>query len=324
MSKRIFLSNRGLESLTLDEKADYFDRLKRHCIDQQTPKNRLRFLQKIVSSVSPKIRNYKFEIQGENNIPAKGNALFVANHSNAHDFFTTQETFNCIGIQTAFLASNEDISHLIISVFQSCNGVLIDRKDKDSIDYGLFQFASLIANGMSGVIFSESTWNLHPYKPMLPIKVGSAHLAAVLEIPIVPIIYEYVEVPYLCTKESEIYSKCIVRFGKPIYISRTESLILQTDKIQLAMEKNRMDLWDELGTTRLSLADVNSNLYGNHTWLKKFGTSAEFDSRREMQFILSKNGQPIENEFCFDNNGNLIPGIIEKSEKEKYVGTKLG
>lgn len=170
----------------------------------------------------------------------------------------------------------------------------------------------------------ESTWNLHPYKPMLPIKVGAAHLAAVLEVPIVPVIYEYVEVPYLCTKESEIYSKCIVKFGEPIYISRTESLILQTDRIQLAMEKIRIDLWDELGIARLSLADVNSSLYGNHTWLRKFGTSAEFDSRREMQFILSKNGQPIENEFCFDNNRNLIPGIIEKSEKEKYVGTKVG
>ncbi len=69
---------------------------------------------------------------------------------------------------------------------------------------------------------------------MLPVKVGAAHVAAALEIPIVPVLYEYVEVPYLCTKESELYSKCIVKFGEPIYISRTENLILQTDRIQSA------------------------------------------------------------------------------------------
>jgi len=318
-SKTGFLSNRELESLTSDERQKYFNELKGHCIDQQIPKSGQHFLQKIISAVSPMIRNYEFEIQGKDNIPAKGNVLFVANHSNAHDFFTTQETFNSVGVQITFLASNEDISHLIISVFQACNGVLINRNDKHSINNGIFQFASSIANGMSGVIFSESTWNLHPYRPVLPIKVGAAHIAAVLEIPIVPVIFEYVEVPFLCTKEKEIYSKCIVKFGESLYISRTENLILQTEKIQSALEKIRMGLWEELGTARMSLSDVKPDLYGNHTWLRKFGTAAEYDSRREIKFVLSPNGLPVENEFCFDNNKNLIPGIIEKKEKEKYV-----
>ncbi len=145
MGKPIFLRNRELESLTTDERQKYFCEFKKYCINQPMQKNRLHFLQKIISALSSKIRNYELEIRGKENIPEKGNALFVANHSNAHDFLTMQETFDSIGIRTCFWASNENISQLVISVFRVCNGVLIDRNDKHSIDSGIFRFASIMA-----------------------------------------------------------------------------------------------------------------------------------------------------------------------------------
>lgn len=318
VSSRLLLSNRALKNFTPKERLQYFSELKESCNGEALTHER-KFVKNTVSAISSRIRNYSFSIQEAENIPCSKNALFVANHTNAHDFFTTQETFSELRLPITFLASCEDISSLIVFIFQSCNGVLIDRKDPSSIDKGILQFMSNIASGLSGVIFSESTWNLHPYKPMLPIKAGAALIAATLEIPIVPIIYEYVEVPYLCKKESEIYSRCVVRFGAPIHISQTEDLILQTDKIQSTMENMRITLWKELCINKASLSDVSASLYGNHTWLRKFGTGAEYDSQREMQFILTKNGQPTENEYCINNAGNLVPGIIKKSERKKYI-----
>lgn len=274
----------------------------------------------MITGIAPKIRNYNFELRGTENIPQNRRGLFFCNHSNAHDFLTMQEAFSKAGINITFLVSNEEISTIIKSIFICCGGVLIDRKEKSSINKGTIEFAANMLCGRAGVIFGESTWNLHPYKPMLPIKAGAANIAAITQVPIIPTIFEYVETPEICFKEKEIYSKCIIKFGKPINILRNESLIAQTDMLQSAMEQSRIELWKELGITKHSFKSVRQKIYLNHTYLKKFGFSGvEYDSEREMKFLLSKEGRMIENEYHLDEGKNFVPGIIQKTEKEKYV-----
>lgn len=273
-----------------------------------------KLLRELVIRIIPCLRSYDFEIRGVENLKKVNNAIFLCNHSNSHDFHTMQEALRKARCSDfTFLASNEDISNVIKIIFISCGGVLIDRKDKTSIKNGVLRFSANILNGMSGVIFGEATWNLYPYKPMQFIKTGAANIAAITEIPIIPTIFEYIEIPQVCNREKDIYEKCVVQFASPIKISRSESLIAQTDILQITMEQNRRKLWKELGIEKFSLRDVNQDVYLNHTWLKKFGVrGVDYNTYREMKFLLSKDGQGVENEYHLNDNGDFTPGVIPK------------
>lgn len=315
------LSVKELERLSESEREKYFSELKQYCINIKPCNKKSNIVRSIVNSVVGFMRNYDFEVVGVENIPSDEKALFVANHSNAHDFLTMQEAFKKIGLNQTFLASNEGLSPIILSVFKACGGVLFNRSDKSSATNAFWDFASNIANGIPGVIYAESTWNLHPYKPMHLIKNGAVNIAAITEVPIIPTIYEYVEVPEWCTKESKIYSKCIVKFGQPIYISKGESIIKQTDYVQLMLEKNRLDLWKKLGMMKTSVEDIDKEVYLNHTYLKKFGGVGGYgyDTDRETKYLFVKDSLSAENEYHIDENGNFVPGTLTREEGKKYI-----
>ena len=298
----IYLPGKEIENLSITERTAYFDRIREACLNasgvgggQKRAGNHL--LQKAITGIIPHMRNFSLEIKGEENVPKDTNVLFLCNHSNAHDFLTMQETFQRIECSITFLASNEGIGSAIKKIFTACGGVLIDRKDKLSIEKGVLSFCANILSGMSGVIFGESTWNLHPCKPMQRIKAGAAHIAAITGVPIVPTIFEYVEIPEVRTKEKDIYRKCLVQFSSSVNISEYESLLAQTDRLQMIMEQKRRSLWEELGIARNSLEDINRKIYLNHTWLKKFDApGVAYDTCYEMKFLLPKEGETVENE----------------------------
>lgn len=275
MFNEFLLSCKEIEKLTTMQRSEYYEQLETYCLNSGGNR-RNKFFSHVINIIAPKLRGYDFEIVGRENLPSNNKILFVANHSNTHDFFTTQEMFKALGIKGTFLASNEDLNSIILSVFKSCGGVLMDRNDKESINHAIIEFAANIIHGMPGLIFAESTWNLHPFKPMHLLKPGAAMIAAITEAPIVPTIFEYIEVPRCCGKEEDIYAKCIVKFCPTINIMRDENLFSQTEKIQSALEDNRMDLWKQLGINRLSLQDINQEIYLNHTYLKKFCGAGEY------------------------------------------------
>ena len=62
--------------------------------------------------------------------------------------------------------------------------------------------------GRDGVIFGESTWNLHPVLPMHNIKKGGTTISAITQAPIIPTIFEYVEQDGPVKSESALYKKC--------------------------------------------------------------------------------------------------------------------
>lgn len=320
--EKIFLSSRQVENLSLTERAAYFDRVRETCLSMEAGKEKAvnRMLQKAVTRILPRMRRYDLEIKGTENIPKDDHVLFLCNHSNAHDLLTMLEAFEKIGCKITFLASNERLSPVIKKIFTACEGVLFDRDNKTSISKGVMTFCVNILNGRSGVIFGEATWNLHPCKPMQPIKAGAIHIAAITKIPIVPTFFEYVEKPYVCDREKEIYQKCVVQFTSPVNISETESLFAQTDRLQKIMEQKRISLWKELGRARNSLEDINKDVYLNHTYLKKFNALGYvYDTDHEVKFLLSRGRECVENEYCLDDKGNFVAGVIQKSDRERYA-----
>lgn len=308
-----FTSFKDLEQLDLDEKIRYYETLKDYCDSIKIDIEAKKISKKLISLLAPFLRKYDLEIIGQENIPKEDSAVFICNHSNSHDFFTTQEVFNSLGRNVSPFGASDCLNFISLQLFKLGDVTLIDREDKESSLLGLMTHTKKIIDGEDGIIFSEGTWNLHPIKPMQDIKAGGTQSALIAKKVIIPTIFEYVEVPDIVSKESELYSRCIVQFGKPITININDNLFIKTKEIQNTLEEMRLNLWNKLGIKRNSIDDINQDIYLNHTYLKKFdAVGFEFDSEHEFKYLLRNREGYYENEYTKDENGNFVPGITHK------------
>lgn len=183
------------------------------------------------------------------------------------------------------------------------NCVFVNRADKADRAIGFQKFCGRINAGEDGLVFPESTWNLHPTLPMQKLNAGFLRMSLATNRPIVPVIFEYEEVPTKCKKESELYSRCIVTFGNPIFPTSECNLFAQAEKVRDIMAQMRIALWKELGIERDSLDRINTELYLNHIDMRKncaFGFC--YGSEYESHFLLEK-----ENEFFLDPERIFAP-----------------
>lgn len=312
------LSEKEISSLSVSAKKYYYKTLRDYCLSLKSNPN-VSIGQKAISKIAPIQRNFDYEIIGAENIPKDG-AVIVCNHSNSHDFFTALEAFNDLGLPVSVFAANDDLNLLSSSVFTFANATLVDRNSKDSCQNGLLELTGKIINGNYGVIFGESTWNLHPYREMNALKLGPARSAGISGKLIVPTIFEYVEVPNLCSKEKELYPKCIVWFGKPVSIDINQDFSIQMLHIENIMASMRRTLWEKMGILKGGKKIVDPSVYVNHTWLKKFDALAfEYDSESEFKYLYFRQYQAKENEYRINENGLFVPGITKKEDKAKVL-----
>lgn len=308
-----WLSVKKLDMMSDIEKEKYYQDIRNYCRFLQTKNNSKRINKKLIAMIAPCFRNYNLEIYGDENIPGDDSAVFVCNHSNSHDFFTTHEVFGKLKRNVTPFGASDCLSFLCLQLFKAGDVTLIDRNDKKSSLDGLMYFIKKVMQGKDGIIFSEGTWNLHPVKPMQDIKAGGTQAAIIARKVIIPTVIEYVEVPDMVQKESELYLKCIVEFGKPMIVQAKDNILEKTREIQTKLEKMRRNLWEKNGIKRNSLSDVNPYVYRNHTYLKKFKAFGfTFDSAYEYQFLLKDANGTYENEYVINENGKFVPGIIEK------------
>lgn len=308
-----FKSIKELDSLSLEQKEFYYSELKKYCDLLKVNIESKKISKKLIALLAPHLRNYKLEIYGDENIPKDESAVFIANHSNSHDFFTTQEVFSEIDRNVTPFAASDCLDFISMQMFKLGDVTFIDRGDKSSSIDGLMSFSKKIIEGEDGIIFSESTWNLHPTKPMLDLKVGGTQSAIISKKVIIPTVFEYVEVPDIVEKEKELYSRCIVVFGKPITVNYDDDLIMKTKQVQTELGEMRRDLWKKLGIKKENITDVNEEVYLNHTYLKKFDAFGfEYDSDHEFQYLLKNKKGEYENEYTLNEKGEFVPGITHK------------
>lgn len=318
---------KNFEKMDAKDKIKSLISLRDACLALKTPTPKGTTLARnfVCSIYPPIVRRYEYKTIGEENIPDDGQVIFMCNHSNSHDFFTSLEGLRSIGLESTVFAADDDLDGMTKMLFSACNATLADRRDKESTNKGLLTFCSKIlgSDGIPGVMHGEATWNIHPIRMMQDLKIGGVLAAAITEKPIIPTIYEYVEVPEVLDSESKLYSKCIIKFLYPFYVNPHESLVAQTKEIQSIMESARARLKIDLGTFNHRLQDVNPEVYLNHVYLKKFAAFGfTYDSKSEANFLFSKDGRVVDNEYRMDNNGLLVPGITEKEEGKRFLPKK--
>lgn len=302
----------NLENLTLSQKKEYYEKMRQQCL--LIKDNQLCFGQDVIKSVYPFLRQYKLEIQGEENIPKDSNVLFLVNHSNSHDIFTAYEVLSLLKRRVSVMVATDCLNPLTTEIFNISNATLLDRRKKEERENSVLALSRKIISGNDGVIFGESTWNLHPILPMHNIRKGVATVSAISQVPIIPTIFEYIEEDGILKTEGQLYKKCLIRFGKPVVISYDENFIVQSNRTRDEMIKIRRQIWKDYNIRKSCISDIDPLVYINHTYLKKFkALGFTYDSLKEQEFLLFLKNELKENEYTIDFEGKFRPGITEKN-----------
>ncbi len=152
------LSNREFEKLTTEQKIQYFSKLKDLYIQKtSSKKTKFNIGHELIVQLYPILRNYEYEIIGMEHIPDNGNALFMCNHSNSHDFFTIHEIFEKIGINVSVLAASDDLNIFTKLLFQISDATLFDRSVKSSVEKAMGTYCAKLLEGSAGALFGEAT-----------------------------------------------------------------------------------------------------------------------------------------------------------------------
>lgn len=317
MNDRVILPYNIEKKMSITVRKEYYKDLRRYCIDNVVPNmSKSSFGQKVVTNLYMKdFYNKKLELEGVENLDMD-QAIFLCNHSTAHDIFSMYNIMERLKRNTTVMVATDCLNPFSIATFKLADATFLDRNSKKSANNSIVLASSKVLNGKNLVIFGEATWNLHPFKLMHDIKKGGAMISAITSVPVVPTILEYIEVPRLCDKELDLYKKIVVRFGKPKSISSSDDIIAKTLEIQTEMEQMRKEVWQDNGVDRNSLSDIEPTIYINHTYQKKYKAFGfTYDSLKEEKFLRSNDNSRIENEYCLDENNLLVPG---RTYKKKY------
>lgn len=306
------------ESLSSSQRREYYEKMRNQCLLMKD--NQLQIGQNIIKHVYPLLRKYKLELQGLENIPRDSNVLFLVNHSNSHDIFTAYEVLSHLQRRGSVMVATDCLSPLTTEIFYISNATLLDRRKVEDRKNSILKLSKKILDGNDGVIFGESTWNLHPTLPMHNIKQGISKISAITQVPIIPTIFEYIEEDGIIKEENQLYKKCIIRFGTPIMINYTDNLINQTNYLKNEMIKIRNGIWNDYKANKGNISNIDPVTYVNHTYLKKFKAFGfTYDSKKEQEFLLFLNNEPRENEYSITSEGSFCPGITEKNFELRKV-----
>lgn len=296
--------------MSISKQKEIYEQLRKECLDIKN--YQLHMGQGLIKNIYPLIRKYQIDIQGEENIPKDSNVLFVANHSNSHDIFTAYEMFSFLERKGSVMVATDCLSPITTQVFNISNATLLDRRILKERKNSVLSLSNKILNGNDGLIFGESTWNLHPTLPMHNIRNGASKISLITQAPIIPTIIEYLEKDEMVSSDSQLFDKCIIRFGKPISINFTDSLSFQSNIIKNEMANIRNQIWKDYGVSKLK-KDIDPFMYINHTYVKKFkALGFTYNSEEEQKYLLFLNDEINENEYTINSNGQFVPGITDK------------
>ncbi len=319
MEQRILMPYSVEKNLDIKEKKQYYNNLRNYCksLSSQNESTRVMSIgQDAISTFYMKnFYNQMLKIEGENNLPNEP-FILLCNHSTAHDIFSMYIALEKLGLPVSVMVATDCLNPFSRFVFRTAKSVLFNRNNKISAQNSVLEASATLFSWKNIAIFGESTWNLHPTKPMQDIKKGASQISAITGFPVVPTVLEYIEKNDVFDRENEIYQKIVLRFGNPYQINPTDDLSIKTYEMQKKMEQMRKSIWIENNINREDLKFINSNIYLNHTYLKKFAVFGfTYHSEYEAQFLRSNDGKEIENEYCMNAFHEFVPGITYQKRK---------
>ncbi|MDD2378120.1 MAG: 1-acyl-sn-glycerol-3-phosphate acyltransferase [Bacilli bacterium] len=214
---------------------------------------------------------------------------------------------------------NSAVLNKFYKIILRINGVVFvkksDNNDKKRVKLELMR---LLLLGKSITMFPESCWNCSPNKLHLPLYLGVVDMAKKTGVPIIPVTQEYT---YDETRQDGIerIKSVYIKYGQPIYVSKTNNLFEKLEEYSEAISTMRWDLIKEKG--QFQREDINNFQYINYLQgiirnLKNAGISIDVERQgiygANDDFYLSH----YINDVKFDSKGEFIePESIRKLTK---------
>lgn len=306
-----------IDRLNPSAKKDYYEQIRKQLLQNAGNNSMLSYGQKGVPKIYSTFRGFPVEYEGIENIPADTPVLFVCNHSNSKDGFTASEMFAMLQRPGSVMVATDCLNTLSTRVFKTIKATTFDRRNPAARVGAPLEMAGKMLGGMTGALFGESTWNLHPTLPAHNIRLGAPYISTISGYPMIPTIFEYIENDGFIKSESDLYKKLIIRFGEPILVTPSDSLTEKADLLTMEMTRMRQEIWSDYGIIK-TFDYIDPRVYVNHTLLKKFTFGFTYNSREEQKFLYFRPGQAQENEWTI-KDGIFQPGITDKKLTLKEV-----
>lgn len=306
-----------VDQLSISEKEDYYEGIRKNLMLNARDNSSLSCGQKVVPKIYSTFRGFPVEYEGIENIPTDTPVLFVCNHSNSKDGFTASEMMAMLQRPISVMVATDCLNAISTRVFKTIKATTFDRTNPNERVAAPLQLAGNMLGGMCGLVFIESTWNLHPVLPMHNARLGGPYISTITRYPMIPTIFEYIENDGFIKSESNLYKQLVVRFGKPIIVGPADSLVDKAVSLTMEMTKMRQELWSNYGIVK-DISHIDPRVYINHTLLKKYSFGFTFDSKKEQEFLYFRPGQTPENEWTI-KDGVFQPGITENRLTLKQI-----
>ena len=300
MSEFKVLSSREIKKLSDSERyeyqlaaLDYYGNLKNQLSSFEDKEKYHKLLLGMVSM-------YPINIVKLNEIeyPQDGkNAIFSANHSNASDFIVVSRL---IKKHFFIMADFTMINDNVVNFLNTANGcIYVDRLSKTSGQNAIEQAIDGVNKGYNMMIFPEGTWNLTKDQLMLPRKWGDIIVAQNTGRPIIPI-----GLVYNC-------NNCFVKFGKPFYVSKNDSIKEKDEELFNIMVNLRKEIIES------AKYKILEKPISYEEWLiNTIKSYKHFDVDYELS-VIRNNGVINDNELAY------IRSIGEQIHSEQDIENRL-
>lgn len=296
-----FLTEEQEKKLTHEELVSYYTNLKNYYKSINNSQKFIRLkkiLHPMLLSIMRTTVKYEMELFGD--FPKiTYPVIFAVNHTNCHDVPAVSDV---IKSHCYILAGSENLE-MIDKVMFNLNGVVfINRKDKKQKKDSKDEVIKLLVEGNNVLIFPEGTWNTSENKIMLPLNWGIVEIAKKADVPVVPIVIEYMENVYHAN------------IGEPIKFDIAETKSDGIERLRDSMATLRWQIWEKYSNARrdeVSLEKFNVELK------KSFNEYKKLDRFYEQQLIL-KDGISYDEAFAhlkvikYDQNNAFLLGKNKK------------
>ena len=160
--------------------------------------------------------------------------LYAANHF----CFADTPIMGRITRERSYILLGRQRLGLLDRLYFRLNGVIyVDRKDREDMAAAKQTMAAYLDQGRSVVVFPESTWNLTPNLPMLPMRWGIIDVARQTGTQIIPAVLDY----------DRTHKICRVRFGSPVVPTPEEDNAAAIGRLRDTLASMRWEFWAEPG-----------------------------------------------------------------------------
>ena len=237
------LSYEEEKKLTIEERKKYYINLKNYLSSLKYSSTKHTYLnfceslnKKIIRCIIDKIKGYELFVENQEIIP-NSPVIFASSHQDFNDHFNIVLS---IPSHTIILNSNKVPN--VVKLAMNLNGIeYVDRENSQDKFCSKINLMRYLANGKSIVVFPEGTFNCSPNKLILPIHGGVIDMAKKMQVPIVPVVQEYIYDNSKLDGKNRVVS-CTVRFGMPLYVSFYDDEKEKKDELRDSLASIRYDL----------------------------------------------------------------------------------